>query len=189
MKVIIAGSRSIESYDIVCCAIQESNFDITTVISGTANGVDKLGELYANNNNIDIVRLPADWRKHGNAAGFIRNEQMAKRGEALIAVWDGKSRGTKHMIDLANKYNLKIYVKKVKPIDIFDKHELYDRSLLLYKMWIAIIKKSNTLEYNIKLKDTAHEIEEKLFYFTKEAEKFRNNEDTLSEVDDKLKIF
>ena len=55
-------------------------------------------------------RFPADWDKYGKAAGYKRNGEMARNADALIAFWDGKSRGTKHMIDLAKKYDLQARV-------------------------------------------------------------------------------
>lgn len=85
-------------------------------MSGTARGADKLGELYAERVGVHIYRFPADWDTYGKSAGYRRNAEMAKfaSGEnnvgVLIAFWDGKSRGTKHMIDLAKRYGLKVHV-------------------------------------------------------------------------------
>lgn len=114
MKVIIAGSRSITKYSYVLRAIRESNFEITEVVSGTANGVDRLGETYANLKQIPCERFPADWNNYGKYAGPRRNNEMAKYADALIAVWDGHSSGTKNMIELARKWGLKIFVYEVK---------------------------------------------------------------------------
>lgn len=113
MKVIIAGSRDYHEYDTLLQAITESEFNITTVISGGAKGVDALGEEYANNMNIPLNTYNADWNTHGKAAGPIRNRKMAENADALIALWDGKSRGTKNMIETAMKKQLKVYVKIV----------------------------------------------------------------------------
>ena len=110
MKTIIAGSRTIEEYGSLIFAIKHSKLNITTVISGTAKGVDKLGERYAEENNIPILRFPADWEKHGKSAGYKRNEAMASEADALIALWDRKSKGTKHMIDIAKRKQLKVFV-------------------------------------------------------------------------------
>jgi hypothetical protein len=71
-----------------------------------------LGELYANENNIKIIEFPADWEKFGKKAGYIRNEEMAKYSDSCIVFWDGKSKGTKHMIELAKKYNLNLKIVK-----------------------------------------------------------------------------
>lgn len=113
MKTIIAGGREILDYTLVLNAIRESKFDITEVVSGMAKGVDTLAVQFANENDLVITPFFADWNTHGRAAGPIRNRQMAEYGEALIAVWDGESRGTKNMIEEATKRGLKVYVYHV----------------------------------------------------------------------------
>lgn len=113
MKVIIAGGRTFNDYNLLCKVCDKTLIlqpDIE-IVSGTANGADKLGEMYAKEKGYLIKQFHADWDKHGKSAGYKRNEEMAKYGDALIAFWDGKSKGTKHMIDLANEYNLKIKIK------------------------------------------------------------------------------
>lgn len=112
MKVIIAGSRNLCKYEYVEEAIKKSNFKITTIISGNAKGIDKLGEKYALNNNIELITYPADWNKYGKSAGYIRNTEMLKECDALIAIWDGISKGTKHMIEIVKKSNKEIFVLK-----------------------------------------------------------------------------
>lgn len=112
MKVIIAGSRDIDTYDIVEKAVVESGFSITEVVSGHANGVDKLGELYAKKHNIPFKTFPAEWEKFGLGAGYRRNSEMADYAEALIAITNG-SKGTANMIEIANKKHLKVFVKKL----------------------------------------------------------------------------
>lgn len=113
MRTIIAGSRGVTEYWKVVEAIKESGIGITTVISGTARGVDRLGERYAKQNEIKLERYPADWGKYGKRAGFLRNAEMVSNAEALIAVWDGKSKGTKHTITLAKDQGLLVYVKEI----------------------------------------------------------------------------
>lgn len=119
MKVIIAGSRNFTDYNFLAeeCnkILAKSVVGIWEVVSGTANGADKLGEKFANENGFAIKRFPADWNKHGKSAGYIRNEEMAKYADALIAFWDGKSKGTKHMIDLARKHDLKVKIILTNP--------------------------------------------------------------------------
>jgi predicted Rossmann fold nucleotide-binding protein DprA/Smf involved in DNA uptake len=110
MKVIIAGGRDILDYKLVLNAIRESKFDITEVVSGMAKGVDTLAVQYANENDLVITPFFADWNTHGRAAGPIRNRQMAEYGDALIAIWDGESRGTKNMIEEATKRKLQVFV-------------------------------------------------------------------------------
>lgn len=113
MKVIIAGSRTITDYKLVVKAAKESGFTITEVVCGAANGVDSLGERYAKENNIKLSYFYADWKSLGKAAGIKRNEQMAHYSDALIAIYDGKSPGTKHMINYAKKKKLRVYIKNL----------------------------------------------------------------------------
>lgn len=84
--------------------------DITEVVSGNARGADEMGEWWASENGIQIKLFPANWSKFGKAAGPIRNEEMAKYADCLVAFWDGKSKGTSNMLDLAEKYGLHIEV-------------------------------------------------------------------------------
>lgn len=112
MRVIIAGSRNFDDYQLLkdICDKKLINQKEIEIVSGTANGADKLGEKYAEEKGYCIKKFPADWKTYGKRAGFIRNEEMAKYSEALIAFWDGESKGTKHMIELAKKYKLKIHI-------------------------------------------------------------------------------
>lgn len=112
MKTIIAGSRTFNDYSLLQSVCDEA--EITEVVSGTAAGADKLGERWANERNIPITQFPADWNKWGKRAGFLRNVQMAEYGEALIAFWDGESKGTKMMISEAEKRGLTVRVVKTK---------------------------------------------------------------------------
>ncbi len=110
MRTIIAGSRGITDSKVVEDAVISSGFSPTEVLCGTARGVDLLGKVLANQMGIPVKDYPADWDVDGRGAGYKRNIVMADNADALIAVWDGKSRGTKHMIDTANKKGLKVYV-------------------------------------------------------------------------------
>lgn len=109
MKVIIAGSRSIKDKQFVYDAIKNSCFDITEVVSGNANGVDKLGEQWAAEHGIKVTVFKPQWDLFGKQAGLVRNTEMARYADALIAVWDGKSNGTRDMIRKASMFNLLIY--------------------------------------------------------------------------------
>lgn len=111
MRIIVAGSRDVTESEVRAAlhACPWIGF-VSAVVSGTARGADTFGERWAQENNIEITRFPADWDKHGRRAGPIRNEVMAKNAEGLVAVWDGKSRGTHSMIDLAAKHGLRIMI-------------------------------------------------------------------------------
>ena len=125
----MAGSRSISDYSLVSAAIKESNFQISEIVSGTAKGVDSLGERWAEENNIPIKRFPAPWddikdkpeieigqnkfgKKYWKRAGAFRNQQMADYADALIAITNGSS-GTADMIERAAKKGLTIFVKEL----------------------------------------------------------------------------
>lgn len=110
MKTIIAGSRDCYDYSLLLKAIEEISWKPTTVISGTARGVDKLGERWAVKNNIPLIKYPANWEKYGKRAGYLRNKEMAKVSETLLALWDGNSNGTRNMIDIAKQFNLLIHI-------------------------------------------------------------------------------
>lgn len=117
MKTIIAGSRTIALYGMVENAIEACPFraEITEVVSGGARGADAWGERWALlEGRVPVQQFPADWKRYGKRAGLIRNEQMADYADALIAVWDGESRGTAHMIREARARGLKVFVYDVR---------------------------------------------------------------------------
>ena len=112
-RVIIAGTRDFSDYQLLrdkCDAIlsskrQDSNI---IIVSGTARGADRLGERYARERGYEIRQFPADWLNDEKKAGPIRNAKMADNADALIAFWDGESRGTKNMIETAKRKGLVI---------------------------------------------------------------------------------
>jgi hypothetical protein len=112
MKIIIAGSRNFNDYNLLksSCDNLLTQFTNIEIVSGTARGADKLGERYARERGYDIKQFPANWDKFGKSAGYIRNDEMAQYADMLIAFWDGTSKGTKHMIDLANKRGIKVEI-------------------------------------------------------------------------------
>ena len=116
-RVIIAGGREFQDYALLKekCEYYLQNklqSDNVIIVSGHASGADSLGERFAQEHGLQIELHPADWAKHGRAAGPIRNEEMASVADALIAFWDGQSRGTKNMIDQAREKGLKIAIIK-----------------------------------------------------------------------------
>ncbi len=129
LRVIIAGSRNFDDFPKLMNSSMEilteiskkrDDLDRIRIISGTARGADKLGEQYAKIAHYELSKFPADWDKLGKRAGYVRNAEMAKFAVeddsygVLIAFWDGKSRGTKHMIDLAKRYGLEVHVVNYK---------------------------------------------------------------------------
>lgn len=111
-RVIIAGSRSFDDYDLLCrkCDRFFSARKPTAILCGEARGADLLGKRYAAEHGIPVRSYPADWNTHGRKAGYLRNLDMAENADALIACWDGQSRGTSNMIHLAYERGLSIRI-------------------------------------------------------------------------------
>lgn len=115
-RLIIAGGRDYDDYptleqqcDYLLSRKVAEGYKIV-IVSGKANGADSLGEQYARNRNYTVADFPANWNLYGKSAGYKRNFKMAEyaveTGGGLIAFWDTKSRGTKHMIDIAKAKGL-----------------------------------------------------------------------------------
>lgn len=112
-KVIVAGTRTFKDYDYLketLDKILSKRLPNVEIVSGTAVGADKLGEQYAKEHNLNIKQFPADWNSYGKSAGPRRNKQMAEYADACVVFWDGKSKGTKSMIQFATELGLPIRV-------------------------------------------------------------------------------
>jgi len=113
MKLIIAGGRNFTDYKKLketCDDFLQNQTNIEIVSGAYYKGADKLGEQYAKEKGYKLTKFPANWNKFGKSAGPKRNQQMANYADALIAFWDGKSKGTKDMIELANKRKLNVLI-------------------------------------------------------------------------------
>ena len=120
-RVIIAGSRKFYDYklfsDVVTKYLKDKAFkkEQVLIISGdAASGADAMAIKYAIEHDIDYIKFTAKWDEQGKSAGYIRNALMAKWANALVAFWDGESKGTKNMIDISAKADLstRVYVVK-----------------------------------------------------------------------------
>lgn len=114
-KVVIAGSRDFNNYSLLMermdLFLQNVSKQII-IISGHARGADSLGEQYAKDKGYLCEIFPADWAAYGRSAGYRRNVAMASIADAVVVFWDGKSRGTQHMINIAKEKKLPIRVVK-----------------------------------------------------------------------------
>lgn len=110
MKLLICGSRGINDPAVVSRAVEQSGIRPTQIISGGARGVDRLAGEYAASHGIAFTEYLADWEKYGKRAGFIRNCVMVGAADAVIAVWDGTSPGTKHSIEYARSCGKQVFV-------------------------------------------------------------------------------
>lgn len=115
MKVAIIGSRTFDNYQYLSFFLDvfRNQYPIDLIISGGAKGADSLAEKYAKEHNIKTLIFPADWDKYGKRAGYIRNEDIIKNCDLVIAFWDMTSIGTKHSLDLAKKYNKPAIIKPI----------------------------------------------------------------------------
>lgn len=114
MKVIIAGGRDFTDSLLLSksCNYLLQNYEGKNIriISGMAKGADLLGVAYAEAKSYGVDKFPADWDLHGRSAGFIRNNEMAIVADALIAFWNGNSKGTANMIKIAREKGLKVKI-------------------------------------------------------------------------------
>lgn len=129
LRIIVAGSIDFKDYQLLSDTLMEylgemddkdivDNPSQVKFISGTCRGADVLGEQFAYTYEYEVIRFPAAWDIYGRAADYRRNAEMVKYASeaygVLFAFWDGKSRGTKHMIDLAKKHGLEVHVVNYK---------------------------------------------------------------------------
>jgi hypothetical protein len=127
MKIIVAGSRSFSDTNLgfdfcetVLAFLQFYGiFDQRNeieIISGCASGADEVGIQFAKLHDLSLKKFPAKWNRHGKSAGMIRNLEMsdyAGTDGILIAFWDGKSKGTKQMIQSAHSKGLLIFIERI----------------------------------------------------------------------------
>lgn len=113
-RIIIAGGRDFNDRALVekCLieACQDLDPEEVTVISGGAKGADAIGESLAREFTTNLCIYPANWDRYGKSAGHRRNALMAKNADQLIAFWDGKSRGTAGMIEIATKIGIQVTI-------------------------------------------------------------------------------
>ena len=115
MKLLICGSRCRDNFEHVYDCINQIVMNeysglITEIIEGGAKGVDNIAGIYAKEHHISLNVMPANWKKHGKIAGFLRNIEMVALCDKGIAIWDGYSQGTAHTIKLLKKTNKLIRV-------------------------------------------------------------------------------
>lgn len=117
MRTIIAGSRGVTDVRVVEQAVRDCGWWPSTILSGAARGVDRLGEQWAGLYGLPVEQYPADWNGPlQRGAGHARNAVMAQHAEALVAVWDGSSPGTRNMIETAQQMGRRVYVHRVAPV-------------------------------------------------------------------------
>lgn len=122
--LLVAGSRTFNDYELMDSTLdnllQNVSEDIV-IVSGGAQGADKLAERYAIEHDYQLRVFPADWDRFGKSAGYKRNRQMhefiaTSERRGCVCFWDGESRGTKHNFALAKEFNTPLRIKRFNPI-------------------------------------------------------------------------
>lgn len=107
IRLAIVGSRTFNNYntvvDVLSCLKRDYGYNYIEIVSGGAKGADAFAEHYAMENDIKLTVFPADWKKYGRRAGFIRNVDIIKNCDVCVCFWDGESHGTKHDIELCEQ--------------------------------------------------------------------------------------
>ena len=123
MRTIICGSRSVTWRSAVTRGMHLAatlGMVPTVILSGAARGADALGELFAHEHHLPLELYPANWEMYRSGAGFMRNHLMSTKADACVALWDGVSRGTEHMINCAKSRGLRVFVYVVEPPTLED---------------------------------------------------------------------
>lgn len=119
MRVIVCGGRNFQDREFCFEKLDEiiGQLDNVEIVSGHAKGADTFGEEYALKNSLKVSVFKPDWKKYGRGAGPVRNKEMYKYAledePMVIAFWDGESKGTKSMIDIATKDGAKVHLVEI----------------------------------------------------------------------------
>ncbi len=141
IKIAIVGGRDFINYDMLCDKMdwvrsnlkkRDSSVTIET-LDGGAMGADELGKKWAEANGLKVHHHPADWKKHGNSAGPIRNREMAQEADIVVAFWDEQSPGTGHMIKTSKELGKMVIVQKYDILTNKYKYLLTDADLIKAK--------------------------------------------------------
>ena len=116
MRLAVVGSRNYNDYEklekILEIIVKQNN--VTTIVSGGAQGADRLSHKFALEHHLEFDVYIPDWDKHGKGAGYIRNVEIWDNSDLGIAFWDGSSKGTEHSFKLAKKQEKKLYIYNYK---------------------------------------------------------------------------
>lgn len=116
-KLIVAGGRDFNDYETlshVLFELSENEYasQAVSIVSGMAAGADRLGYRFAKENQVTVHEFPADWKRYPRSAGYIRNADMGLFADGLLAFWDGKSKGTAHMIKFMTTAGKPVHIIK-----------------------------------------------------------------------------
>ena len=114
LKVIVAAGRDFQNYDLFSEKLNKlfANRDDVVIVPGMTGNADSLAAKYASEHQLRVSEFPPNLVKFQKPNGFRRNVEMARFADACVCFWNGKSEGTKHMIDTAKRYNLNLRIIK-----------------------------------------------------------------------------
>jgi hypothetical protein len=125
-RLAVIGSRSFNDYKVAKAVLDDchKNVGITSIVSGGAKGADSLGARWAHENEIELILYLPDWERFGKSAGFRRNSEIINDSDAVIAFWDGESKGTADSINKANEKGLDVFIYNyvTKQLSLFEGH-------------------------------------------------------------------
>ncbi len=117
IKIAIVGSRNFNDYEtlknVVDKIISEISDSEIIIVSGGAKGVDSLAELYAKEKNYKMLIFKPEWKRYGKGAGIIRNKEIVKNSDIVIAFKSINSKGTNNTIQTAIKEGKKVYIYEI----------------------------------------------------------------------------
>lgn len=114
IKAVVAGSRGFSDYELLKKTLNKAFVKYkpseVEIVSGGADGGDKLGEKYQEEYGCVLKQFIPDWDRFGDSAGHRRNVDMAHYTDWVFCFWDGKSKGTKGMIDVSRRLGKRVEV-------------------------------------------------------------------------------
>ena len=112
IRLAVIGSRTFDDYDLLSQVLGSVQRTISIIVSDGAKGADTLAAKYALEHDILVHEILPQWDKFGRNAGYVRNVLIITNSDALIAFWDGKSKGTEHSINLAREAGIPVYIRR-----------------------------------------------------------------------------
>ncbi len=114
MKIAIVGSRSFTDYALLVAEVERLEASLSTkitgIVSGGAKGIDTLAEAYAREHSIPMQIIRPDYATYGRRAPLVRNKEIVKAADVVLAIWDGQSPGTAHALKMARELGIKTIV-------------------------------------------------------------------------------
>ena len=131
MKLAIIGSRTLrqsEVKQVIDRVVRASKQPIDCIVTGGANGVDAQAEAYAHGHGIETEIYLPDYAAHGRRAPLVRNNVILQRADAVLAIWDGESRGTAYTVHRARKMGLPVHTVRLEAAKSYAAPDMWTRN-------------------------------------------------------------